>query len=117
MIKSLYFVRNIHINPRIPIPFKNIIINSYIICKVLISLLYNLEQITQKLVNKNLLWVASMQNIKSFTPIYSFIKNFNFPSLSSKYALAQVKYLNKWKNSICIISCLVNDILKSRKYP
>jgi len=36
--------------------------------------------------------------------------------LSAKYALSQVKCFDKWKDSNCIISYLVNNIPKSRKY-
>jgi len=36
--------------------------------------------------------------------------------LSAKCALSQVKCLDKWNDSNCIISYLVNNIPKSRKY-
>jgi len=43
-------------------------------------------------------------------------KGLNIPPLSAKCALSQVKCFEKWKNSNCIISYLVNNIPKSRKY-
>ena len=43
-------------------------------------------------------------------------KDLHIPSLSAKCALSQVKCFDKWKNSNCIISYLVNNIPKSRKY-
>ena len=36
--------------------------------------------------------------------------------MSAKYVLSQVKCFDKWKGSNCIISYLVNNISKSRKY-
>ncbi len=71
----------------------------------------------QKLVNKALLWASGIHNGKSFTSVYSISKDFNIPPLSAKCALAQVKCFDKWKNSNCIISSLVNSIPKSRKHP
>ena len=45
-----------------------------------------------------------------------FQKDLNILPLSAKYALSQVKFFDKWKDSKCIISYLVNNIPKSRKY-
>ena len=45
-----------------------------------------------------------------------FQKDLNIPPLSAKCALSQVKCFDKWKDSNCIISYLVNNIPKSRKY-
>ena len=70
----------------------------------------------QKIVNKGLRWAAGVHNAKSFTSIYSISKDFNIPPLSAKCAIAQVRCFDKWKNSNCIISSLVNNIPKSRKY-
>ena len=48
--------------------------------------------------------------------MYSISKDLNIPPLSAKCALSQVKCFDKWKDSNCIISYLVNNIPKSRKY-
>jgi len=71
---------------------------------------------TQKLINKGLRWVAGLQKAKSFINVYSISKDLNSPPLSAKCTLSQVKCFNKWKDSNCIISYLVNNITKSRKY-
>jgi len=122
VLKALYSVKNFLRNPRIPIPFKKIIINSYIISKVsyyapLLGSNKTRTYNAQKLVNKALRWAAGIHKGKSFTSVYSISKDFNIPPLSAKCALAQVKCFDKWKNSNCIISSLVNNIPKSRKHP
>jgi len=122
VLKALYSVKNFLRNPRIPIPFKKIIINSYIISKVsyyapLLGSNKTRTYKAQKLVNKALRWAAGIHKGKSFTSVYSISKDFNIPPLSAKCALAQVKCFDKWKNSNCIISSLVNNIPKSRKHP
>ena len=119
--KSLYSVSNFLKNPKIPLPFKKIIINSYIISKVsYFSPLLGSNKVrsnsAQKVVNKALRWAAGVHKAKSFTSVYSISKDFNIPPLSAKCALAQVKCFNKWKNSNCIISNLVNNIPKTRKH-
>ena len=48
--------------------------------------------------------------------MYSISKDLNIPPLSAKYFLSQVKCFDKWKDSNCIISYLVNNIPKYRKY-
>ncbi|KAG4096734.1 glycoside hydrolase superfamily [Neocallimastix lanati (nom. inval.)] len=88
-------------NSKIPIPFKKIIINSYVLSKVSYftpSLGSNKVRTnsTQKLINKGLRWIAGLQ------------KNLNIPPLSARCALSQIQN--------CIISYLVNNIPKSRKY-
>jgi hypothetical protein len=71
---------------------------------------------TQKLINKGLRWIAGLHKAKSFITVYSISKDLNIPPLSAKCALSQVKCFEKWKDSNCIISYLVNNIQKSRKY-
>jgi len=98
------------------IPFKKIIINSYVLSKVsyfapLLDSNKARTNNTQKLINKGLRWIAGLQKAK-----YSISKDLNIPPLSAKCALFQVKCLDKWKDSNCIISYLVNNIPKSRKY-
>jgi len=119
--KALFSVSKFLSNSKIPIPFKKIIINSYVLVKSLIFvplLGSNKARInnTQKLINKGLRWFAGLQKAKSFINVYSISKDLNIPPLSAKYALSQVKCFDKWKDSNCIISYLVNNIPKSRKY-
>ena len=121
VLKSLYSVSNFLRNPRIPIHFKKIIINSYVISKVsyfapLLGSNKIRTNVAQKLVNRGLYWAAGIHKAKSFTSIYSISKDLNIPPLSATCALAQVKRFNKWSNSNCIISYLVNNIPKLRKY-
>jgi len=61
-------------------------------------------------------WIAGLQKAKSFINVYSISKDLNIPPLSAKYFLSQVKCFDKWKDSNCIISYLVNNIPKYRKY-
>ena len=50
---------------------------------------------TQKLISKELRWIAGLHKAKSFITVYSFSKNLNIPLLSAKCALSQVKYFEK----------------------
>ena len=103
------------------VPFKKIIINSYVLSKVsyfapLLGSNKTRTNNTQKLINKGLRWIAGLQKAKSFIKVYSISKDLNITPLSAKWALSQVKCFDKWKDSNCIISYLVNNIPKSRKY-
>jgi len=72
---------------------------------------------TQKLVNKELKWIAGLQKAKSFIKCIFYFKRFKYSfNCSAKCALSPVKCFDKWKDSNCIISYLVNNIQKSRKY-
>ncbi|OUM69464.1 hypothetical protein PIROE2DRAFT_2550 [Piromyces sp. E2] len=52
----------------------------------------------------------------NFVSLYTLSKELNIPPLSAKCALAQNRCFEKWKESNCIISTLVNNIPKHRKY-
>ncbi|OUM61892.1 hypothetical protein PIROE2DRAFT_12007, partial [Piromyces sp. E2] len=71
---------------------------------------------TQQLVNKGLYWISGSKNKNSFVSLYTLSKELNIPPLSAKCALAQNRCFEKWKESKCIISTLVNNIPKHRKY-
>jgi len=119
--KALFSVSKFLSNSKIPIPFKKIIINSYVLSKVsyfapLLGSNKARTNNTQKLINKGLRWIAGIQKAKSFINVYSISKDLHIPPLSAKCALSQVKCFDKWKDSNCIISYLVNNIPKSRKY-
>jgi len=107
--KALFSVNKFLSNSKIPIPFKKIIINSYVLSKVsyfapLLGSNKERTNNTQKLINKGLRWVAGLQKAKSFINVYSISKDLNIPPLSAKCALSQVKCFDKWKDSNCIIS-------------
>jgi len=119
--KALFSVSKFLSNSKIPIPFKKIIINSYVLSKVsyfapLLGSNKARTNNTKKLINKGLRWIAGLQKAKSFIDVYYISKDLNIPPLSAKYALSQVKCFDKWKDSNCIISYLVSNIPKSRKY-
>ena len=64
------------LNSKIPIPFKKIIINSYVLCKVsYFAPLFGSNKArannTQKLINEGLRWIAGIQKAKSFINVYS----------------------------------------------
>jgi len=119
--KALFSFSKFLSNSKIPIPFRKIIINSYVLSKVsyyapLLGSNKARTNNTQKLINKGKRWIVCLQKVKSFINVYSISKDLNIPPLSAKYALSQVKYFDNWKDSNCIISYLVNNIPKSRKY-
>ena len=119
--KALYSVSNFLRNPKIPIPFKKTIINSIVISRIsyfapLLGSNKNRSHQAQKLVNEGLGYITGSHKAKSFTALYNVSKDLNIPPLSAKCALAQARCYNKWKNSNCIISYLVNKIPTHRKY-
>ncbi|OUM60837.1 hypothetical protein PIROE2DRAFT_13316, partial [Piromyces sp. E2] len=71
---------------------------------------------TPHLVNKGLYWINGSKNRNSFVSLYTLSKELNIPPLSAKCALAQNRCFEKWKESNCTISTLVNNIPKHRKY-
>ena len=80
--KALFSVRKFLSNSKIPIPFKKIIINSYVFSKVsYFAPLHGSNKTrtnnTQKLINKGLRWIAGLQKVKSFINVYSILKDLN----------------------------------------
>jgi len=97
----------VFLNSKIPIPFKKIIINSYVLCKVsyfapLLGSNKTRTNNTQKLINKGLRWIAGIQKAKSFINVYSISKDLNIPLLSAKCALSQVNVLKNGKIQIVL---------------
>jgi len=91
--KALFSVSKFLSNYKIPIPFKKIIINIYVLRKVsYFSLLLGSNKArtnnTQKLINKGLRWIAGLQKAKSFIYGYSISKDLIIPLLSAKCALS-----------------------------
>jgi len=119
--KALFSVNKFLSNSKNPIPYKKIVINSYVLSKVsyfapLLGSNKERANNTQKLINKGLRWISGLHKAKSFITVYSISKDLSISPLSAKRALSQVKYFEKYKDSNCIISYLVNNIPKSRKY-
>ena len=76
------------LNSKIPIPFKKIIINSYVLCKVsYFAPLFGSNKArannTQKLINEGLRWIAGIQKAKSFINVYSISKDLSVLCLKS----------------------------------
>ena len=121
VMKALFSVGNFLRNSRIPLPFKKLVLNAFVISKVsyfapLLGSNKNKSKGAQKFVNMGLYWAAGVHNAKSFVSLYCISKDFNIPPLSAKCALIQTRCFNKWKSSNCIISYLVNNIPKTRKH-
>ena len=119
--KALFNIRGFLKNPLIPIPFKRTLISSIVIGRVAyFAPLLGSNKIrtkrTQSLVNKGLYWITGSKDRNSFVSLYTISKELNIPPLSAKCALAQYRCFEKWKNSNCIISTLVNNIPTHRKY-
>ena len=95
--KALFSVCNFLSNSKIPIPYKKIIINSYVLSKVsyfatlLVSNKVRTNH-TQKLINKGLRWIAGLHKAKSFITVYSISKDLNIPPLSAKCAIPMMAY-------------------------
>ena len=120
-MKALFSVGNFLRNSRIPLPFKKLVLNAFVISKVsyfapLFGSNKNKSKGAQKFVNMGLYWAAGVHNAKSFVSLYCISKDFNIPPLSAKCALIQTRCFNKWKSSNCIISYMVNNIPKTRKH-
>jgi len=80
--KALFSVIKFLSNSKIPIPFKKIIINSYVLSKVsYFALLLDSNKTrtnnTQKLINKGLRWITGLQKTESFINVYSISKDLN----------------------------------------
>ena len=121
VMKALFNVRGFLKNPLIPIPFKRTLISSIVISRVayyapLLGSNKSRTNSTQQLINKGLYWILGSNGRNSFVSLYNLSKELNIPPLSAKCALAQIRCFEKWKSSNCIISSLVNNIPKHRKY-
>ena len=119
--KALFAVRKFLNNPSIPIPFKKTVLNSIVISKVsyfapLLGSNKKRSERAQRTINKGINFIAGVHNAKSFTSVYSLSKDLNIYPLSARCALAQVRCYNKWKDSKCIISHIVNKTSKHKKY-
>ena len=117
-MKALFSIGNFLRNSRIPLPFKKLVLNAFVISKVsyfapLLGSNKNKSKGAQNFVNMGLYWAAGVHNAKSFVSLYCISKDFNIPPLSAKCALIQTRCFNKWKYSNCIISYLVNNIQNS----
>jgi len=87
--KALFSVSKFLSNYKIPIPFKKIIFNSYMLIKVsyfapLLGSNKARTNNTQKLINKGLRWIAGIQKAKSFITVNTISKDSNISSIVSK---------------------------------
>ena len=126
MNRSLYFFNNFLSNRSIPIGFKQLVLQSFIISKVIYysPLLGSNKKRTsrvQSLVHKAILWIigtshnSNSYSLKSsvknpFLSLYALTRDLNIPPLSGVCAAQQIKCFSKWKSSNCIIRNLVNSI-------
>jgi len=118
---ALSSVKRFLSNPYVPIPYRKTVLNSIVISRVsyfapLLGSNKSRSRSAQSIVNKGLNYIAGVKNARSLTSLYCTSKDLNIPPLSAKCALAQVRCFNKWKDSNCIISCLVNEPSKSNWY-
>jgi len=105
--KALFSVSKFLSNSKIPIPFKKIIINSYVLSKVsyftpLLGSNKERTNNTLKLINKGLRWIARLQKAKYFINVYSISKDLNIPPLSAKCALLKLNVLIDGKIQIVL---------------
>jgi len=111
-------------NNTIPLPFKKMVLQSFIISKVLYyAPLLGSNKIrtarVQTLVHKGMLWSisSSSNNSKckdiirnSFISLYALSRDLQLPPLAAICAAQQLKCFFKWKSSNCIIRDLIRFI-------
>ncbi len=124
--KSLNSFRGFLTNNTIPIPFKKMVLQSFIISKVLYyaPLLGSNKKRTsrvQSLVHKGILWcIGSSSKDKnnkpkdkvnnSYISLYALTRDLQIPPLAATCAAQQIKCFKKWKSSNCIIKDLIKFI-------
>jgi len=84
---ALFSVSNFLRNPRIPIPFKKIILNSIVISRVsyfapLLGSNKNHSRVAQSTINTGLGWVASVGQAKIIYFILFYFKRFKYPTFN-----------------------------------
>ena len=87
VMKALFSVGNFLRNSRIPLPFKKLVLNAFVISKVsyfapLLGSNKNKSKGAQKFVNMGLYWAAGVHNAKSLVSLYCISKDFNIPPLN-----------------------------------
>ncbi|ORX82732.1 hypothetical protein BCR32DRAFT_278643 [Anaeromyces robustus] len=118
--KALFSIQGFLKNDLIPIPLKRTLFSAKVIGQVsyyapLLGSNKNNTSSTQTIINKGFYWILGYSKPNSFVSIYCISKELNIPPLSGKCALAQVRCFNKWKDSNCIISKIVNNVATTRK--
>jgi len=119
--KALFTVKGFLRNTNIPLFYKKLLFNSVIIGRInyyapLLGSNKTRSNSIQTLINKGFYWIAGFDKPNSLISLYSLTKELNIPPLSAKCAIAQVRCFRKWKNSLCIIGILVNDIPRMKYY-
>jgi len=133
---SLYSLRNFLLNNSIPIGLRKIIIQSFIISKVLYYAPFlgsnkNRTSRIQFLLNTGMLWSINSLNRKnnfskdkktvkyernSYMSLYALSIDFKIPPLASICEAQQIKCFIKWRKSNCIIKDLIRNIPKLSHY-
>ena len=125
MNRSLNFFKSFLTNNTIPLPFKKMVLQSFIISKVLYYAPHLLAQIKlERLEFKPwfikvcygvlvpLQIIASTKDIirNSFISLYALSRDLQLPPLAAICAVQQLKCFLKWKSSNCIIRDLIRFI-------
>ena len=119
--KALFSIKGSLRNTSIPLYYKKLLFNSVIIGRIsyyapLRGSNKQRSKSLQTLINKAFYWIAGFNSPNSLISLYAISKEFNIPPLSAKCAIAQIRCFNKWKDSLCIIGYLVNDIPPMRYF-
>jgi len=119
--KAIFANKGFFKNSDISLFFKKILFNSALIGRIsyyaplLGSNKFRSKSI-QNLINIVFYWIVGFNKTNSLISLYSISKEFNILPFSAKCAIVQVRCYNKWKDSLCIIGDLVNDIPKMQYY-
>ena len=133
---SLYSLRNFLLNNSIPIGLKKIIIQSFVISKVLyyaplLGSNKNRTSRVQSLLNTGMLWSINSLSRKnnsskdkktvkyernSYMSLYALSRDLKIPPLAGICAAQQIKCFIKWRKSNCIIKDLIRNIPKLSHY-
>jgi len=122
--RSLNSFRNFLTNNIIPLPFKKMVFQSFIISKVpyyvpLLGSNIIRRARVQTLVHKGMLWSISSSSknskckdiiINSFISLYALSRDLQLPPLAAICDAQQLKCFVKWKYSNCIIKDLIRFI-------
>ncbi len=122
--RSLNSFKSFLTNNTIPLPFKKMVLQSFIISKVLYyAPLLGSNKIrtarVQTLVHKGMLWSISSSSYNSkckdiirnsFISLYALSRDLQLPPLAAICAAQQLKCFFKWKSSNCIIRDLIRFI-------
>ena len=103
------------INKSIPLPLKKYVFISFILSLViyyapLFGSNKSICSIAQKIINRGLYWSYGFKSLDSSVSLYNITRELRIPPLSAICAISQFRCFRKWKNSLCIINHLTNNI-------